>query len=283
MKVTRLSKSTIEVRCEYSADNNVFNFLLTSDVHFDNPKCVRSKYFKDLDRAREVGAKIFCFGDLMCLMQGRYDGRATKSDIRDEHKGSNYLDLVINDTADQHRKYADLFIAFTDGNHETSITKHCETDPLERFVERLNTLEGTDIHRGRYQGFIIFKFQQNGARVRTITLFYHHGKFGGIVTKGTLGVLRQAAVVPDADIIVNGHTHDRWYMEQPRYKLNQSGEAKVEPQYHIKTGCYKEEFEDMKGFAVEKIVLPKSIGGMWLTIDLSGRDARPKIRISNDL
>lgn len=283
MKVSKLTHATIEIRNEYHKDKNVFHFLLCSDVHWDNPHCDRKRWYADLQKAREIGAKVLCFGDFFCMMQGKYDPRRSKSGIRPEHNQHNYLDLVINDAAYQHEEYADLFAMISLGNHETSITRNCETDPMERFLERLNMSAGTSIQKGKYQGFVVFKFHQNGGRVRNVVLFYHHGKFGGIVTKGVLGVNRYGVIVPDADIVVSGHTHDRWFVEQSRFRLKQNGDVKVEPQWHIKTGTYKEEFEQMEGWATERIVAPKSLGGIWLTIDLSGRPAEAKTRVSTDI
>jgi hypothetical protein len=42
--------------------------------------------------------------------------------------------------------------------------------------------------------------------------------------------------------------------------------AKVTPRYHVQTGTYKEEFEGGNGWAVERIVMPKSLGGVWLKL-----------------
>ena len=45
--------------------------------------------------------------------------------------------------------------------------------------------------------------------------------------------------------------------------------------WHLQLGTYKEEFADGGGWAVERIVMPKSLGGMWLRLkpnDFSGVD-----------
>jgi hypothetical protein len=34
----------------------------------------------------------------------------------------------------------------------------------------------------------------------------------------------------------------------------------------LQTGTYKEEFKGGSGFAIEKIVMPKSLGGIWLKL-----------------
>lgn len=268
MKVQRISKDCIDVHYEVSA-NNPLKLFIHSDVHFDNPHCDRKLYFEHLDMAKKEGRKSLCFGDFFCLMQGKYDPRRSKSAIRPEHNVSNYLDAVINDTANKMSKYKDDFLIISEGNHESSIRRNCETDVLDRFIERL----GGGIVRGKYQGWVRLMLHKNKQTAqRSLNLFYHHGKFGGIVTKGVLGVGRYGLIAPDADIIVTGHTHDKWVMEQPRFRLKANGDVKLESQLHIKTGTYKEEYLDGEGFATERIVMPKSIGGIFLDINLYGRD-----------
>ena len=130
----------------------------TSDWHFDNPKCNRELLFKHLDEALEKNALITVTGDLLCLMQGRYDPRRNKSAIRPEHNKDNYLDLVIKDTAEKLRKYAKNIILITKGNHETSVSLRMETDITTRLVERLNTLENTiSSHKKQFFSFYSFR------------------------------------------------------------------------------------------------------------------------------
>jgi len=71
-------------------------------------------------------------------------------------------------------------------------------------------------------------------------------------------------MVPQADIIVTGHTHDSWHVIQPQLRFRQNGETYIKEQVHIKSATYKEEFNREGGWAVEKIVMPKSLGGWWL-------------------
>ncbi len=240
-------------------------FLLSSDVHYDNPKCDRDLYHKHLDQAKERGAGVFCFGDFFCLMQSRKDRRGSKSDIRPEHNGSNYFDLVINEAAKKMAPYSQNIILFSDGNHETAVVKNMETNPLERLVAILNhQYNGQTLH-GYYQGFVRFRFEhESGGRVKTITLAYHHGKWGGVVTKGVPSVARFSAMFPQADIIVSGHTHDAWNVVHTQTCFKENGEVYNKEQEHIKTPTYKEEFLKGSGFATEKIVQPKPLGGYWL-------------------
>lgn len=250
--------------CDYKDEIKLF---ISSDWHFDNPKCNRKLLFKHLDQAVEQNAKIVVTGDLFCFMQGKYDPRGTKSDILPEHNKSNYLDVVINDTAEKLKPYAKHILLISRGNHETSVSRRAETDVMERFVERLNLIAGSSVKIGNYTGYYTLAFSRKKGSFKSLNIGYSHGNWGGIITKGTLSVVRQAAIMPDADVIFSGHTHDGWTMPQPRYKLHaQKKKVEIANQWHVKTGTYKEEFAQGKGWAVERIGMPKYLGGCFMHV-----------------
>lgn len=263
-QATRLTPQVSEVRMKYKAGFEQ-SFLLTSDVHFDNPKCDRDLYFRHMDAAKETNSGVFCFGDFFCMMGGKYDPRRSKKGVRPEHNVNNYIDAVINDAAEQLAPYSKNLILFSDGNHETGIIKNLETDPLERFTGILNASNEAKLIHGRYQGFVRFRFtHESGGKTKTVLLYFHHGKWGGVVSKGTQSIARFASFVPQADIIVSGHTHDTWNAPEPQIRVKESGEVYLFEQEHIKTATYKEEFLAGEGWATERIVKPKPLGGYWL-------------------
>lgn len=263
MECVKLSNTTLEVTSYYGD----YEYLLMPDVHFDNPKCQRDIFFRWMDQAKERGAKVIFNGDFFCLMEGRYDPRRSRTGIRPEYNKNSYLDLVINDAAEQLMPYAQNILFFGEGNHENKIRQHLDTDPLQRLCERINMATGSKIYKMGYSGFVLFKYRQGKELAGTITkvLYFHHGRYGGTITKGTIGTMRHGAVAPDADVILTGHTHDHWSMEIPRYRVGlKTGEVRIDTQIHLKVGTLKEEFAHMDGWAVEKIVLPKSIKGWWM-------------------
>jgi UDP-2,3-diacylglucosamine pyrophosphatase LpxH len=74
--------------------------LLISDLHWDNPHCDRELLRDHLEEAKKGGNDILINGDMFCLMQGKYDGRRSKSEIRPEHNNSRYLDSVVDTAVD---------------------------------------------------------------------------------------------------------------------------------------------------------------------------------------
>ena len=129
--------------------------MTASDLHWDNPKCDRKRLKKDLDYALEHDLDIFINGDLFCAMQGRYDGRRMKGDIREEHNTNTYLDSLVSTAVSWFEPYAKNIRLIGYGNHETAILKNCETDLLERLVDGLNA-RGADITLGGYGGWVVF-------------------------------------------------------------------------------------------------------------------------------
>jgi len=266
----RLSPQLLEIRLPYSSLNQTATFFLASDIHLDNPKCNRALLTKHLDEMkRRDGAALF-FGDVLCMMQGKYDKRSDKGSIRPEHLGGNYFDLVFRESADWLKPWSDRILLMSDGNHETAVISRNEIDPLENVV-RLMRDQGSPVEHMGYQGYVRFVFSKEGKqRVRRCTLFFHHGAWGGIITKGTMGGSRYSSIAPDADLLVNGHNHERTITAHPCYRVANNGQVWIEQRWHLQTGTYKQEFGGTGGWAVERIVMPKSLGGIWL--ELQPRD-----------
>lgn len=263
MQVSKLTDYTCKVTFDVSS-NDRKSFLLISDLHWDNPKCDRVLLKKHLDQAKEKGAGILIFGDLFCAMQGKYDPRGSKESIRPEHNVNNYLDAIVEDAIKYFTPYKDNLAYISPGNHETSILKRLETDIIKRLGD------GLGVATGAYSGWVIF----NPRRAKNSFVFnmaYHHG-YGGSspVTKDVIQASRRAVYLPDAHVLVSGHVHERNIFPIMRAHLNSvTGKQVLREQLHLKLGTYKDEYTVGNGWAVEKGMPPKALGGMWLHFDIS--------------
>jgi predicted phosphodiesterase len=233
-------------------------YLLISDIHFDSPYCDRRLLTKHLDQAKANKAGVISIGDWCDAMQGRNDKRASKGQIRTEDKADNYFDCLVDNSVDYLDPYADNLVMMGNGNHETAILKHNETDLLERITRQLGCQ-----HTG-YSGFIQFQFEGSGrSRRRAVWLYWHHGSGGGgPVTKGVPQAHRRSASV-DADIFVSGHIHESWVVENMMVKPLISGRLHLATQYHVQLPTYKQEYQP-DGYHIEKGRPPKPLGGYWL-------------------
>ncbi len=79
--------------------------------------------------------------------------------------------------------------------------------------------------------------------------------------------------LPDADIVVSGHTHDRWIFPIEREHITARGKRVLAEQLHLKLGNYKDEFTPGLGWSVESGHGPKSTGGVWLYLDYRHNDS----------
>lgn len=245
--------------------------LLQSDVHWDNPHCDRAALSQHWHAARERDAPILDNGDFFCAMQGKWDKRANKDDLREEHRTGDYLDALVRTAAEALSPYADLLTLRGQGNHETGVLKKHETNLTDRLVERLKAITATTpIQLGGYSGFVIFHVKYSGLTF-PLKLYYHHGYGGGgPVTRGVIQTNRQAVYLADADFVWTGHTHDAWQVPIARVRLNQDCTKVVHcRQVHFRTPGYKEEYSDgYGGFHIERGGPPKPTGAVWLRLRL---------------
>jgi hypothetical protein len=252
-----------EILLPPSGYNKYASLLLLSDIHIDNPLCDRSQLIDRLDEAKERGAGVMMFGDIFCAMQGRYDPRGSKSSLRPEHNVANYFDALVETTYDVLKPYKDNILFISPGNHETSILKRQETDLIQRLAQLLGCAAGS------YTGWVLLKVRRyDDGHAQVVPLHYHHGYGGGgPVTKDVIQTSRKAVYLPDAQIVVSGHTHDRWVVPISRERINkQTGTRKIDEQWHVKLGTFKDEYSNGNGWAVERGMPPKARGGVWLNL-----------------
>lgn len=241
------------------AVDNGQKFLFLSDVHFDAMKCDRALLRRHLKQAMTDNAIVLVFGDWFDLMQGKWDPRGSYSDLRPEYKVHTYLDNVVDDSA--------LFLAdypcvkfISRGNHETNVEKRMHTSPLDR-------LAALTPHRpmvAGYSGFIRVRINFGGKPKFSSWLHFHHG-FGGSAprSKGVLAVDLDQMQFPDADLIIRGHTHQKWHVPMTVDRITERGRRHQKTTHHLRTGSYKLLGDRFGGWATEKGFNTPRLGGWW--------------------
>jgi hypothetical protein len=264
---------------ELRVDGSSFRMGMFSDIHWDNPKCDWNLLKHDLDYCLKNEIPIMFNGDTFCLMQGAYDPRKMKGDIRPEHNNARYFDSIIETAVDFFLPYAHLLTVVGYGNHETSIIKRQETDVIQRFVTLLNYKAGSNVMTGGYGGWLIVnqlvKAKSNATQATKIKYFHGSGG-GGLVTKGALNLTRAMEMYEGYDVFTMGHIHENSARNDVRDSINfhpSKGYYFNHKQIHsMITGTYKEEYIDgLYGWHVERGAPMKPVGGRLLTIEC-GRD-----------
>jgi hypothetical protein len=275
MNLIKHEKNIHELRVEGSS----FRMGMFSDIHWDNPKCDWNLLKHDLDYCLKNEIPIMFNGDTFCLMQGAYDPRKMKGDIRPEHNNARYFDSIIETAVDFFLPYANLLTVVGYGNHETSIIKRQETDVIQRFVTLLNYKAGSNVMTGGYGGWLIVnqlvKASSNITQATKIKYFHGSGG-GGLVTKGALNLTRAMEMYEGYDVFTMGHIHENSARNDVRDSINfhpSKGYYFNHKQIHsMITGTYKEEYIDgLYGWHVERGAPMKPVGGRLLTIEC-GRD-----------
>jgi len=269
-KVLQSGRNVFQVRIQAVARKDWEQwFLLTSDQHWDNPKSNHELIKKHLDEAKDKRAGVISCGDFFCAMQGKYDKRSNKNSIRPEHQNDDYLDSLVTTAADFFEPYAENLMLIGMGNHEQAIVNRHETNLIDRLSATLYARTKHKIFCGGFSGWIVFSFNRQLSEKKTdgsIVLHYDHGYGGGgAVTADMIQHYRRAVYLPDADIVMSGHTHDSWIREITRVRLSHQHTLKKDVQTHIKLPSYKDDYGDGHGgWAASKGHPPKPLGAYWL-------------------
>jgi Icc-related predicted phosphoesterase len=261
--IERKGRNVQVLRFSVTRNTDYRSLLVLSDIHFDNPKCKRDELKRHLEQAVKKDAAIAIFGDLFCLMQGKYDGRACKGDILPQHNVPNYIDAVIEEAADWFKPYREHLVLVTPGNHETAITSRLETDIIERFCQLMRSSGGVTL-AGGYGNFLKIQMQKRNSRFSKV-IYSHHGYGGGGGFSRQTGAFQKYLTQVNADIYIAGHIHRKECFPLMRTRLSSSHKPINDTLHFIRTGTYKDEFNDgAAGWANERAMGARPLGGYWL-------------------
>lgn len=267
LPATKHTRNIHEVTCQSGQE-----FLLISDLHWDNPHCDRGLLKNHLDEAVKRNAAIILNGDTYCCMGGKYDRRADKSLIRPEHNTDRYFDAIVDTSVEWFAPYAKNILLIGYGNHETAIIKHGETDLLQRFASTINYATGSSIQVGGYGGTIDIRVLHDTIRGVNFVVHYFHGHSGGgVVSRGVIQDQRLLAGTEGYDLTWMGHVHELYYHQNMVHRYDRSTKTLIQkPIHQLRTATYKEEWDGgYMGFHTERGRGPKPLGGYWLKLETS--------------
>jgi len=203
--------------------------------------------------------------------------------LRPEYRRSDYYDYVVKDSARLLEKYANNIVMIAPGNHELSVLKNTNTFLTDRLVSHLNDKTGSNIIHGGYGGWLRIVLRVDGKPRGSVNIKYFHGAGGEApVTRGAIQTNRQAVYLPDADIVVNGHSHNAYWIPITRERVGNKGDHYFDTQHHIRTPGYMMSYGDgTTGWEVTRGGAPKPLGSCFVKISMgaSHKKYRPTITI----
>ena len=240
--------------------------LFISDEHWDNTYCDRNLLGRHLAEAVESQTPVVRVGDTFCAMQGKWDRRADRSQLRPEHQGNNYLDDLVSTAVDWYKPYAPAIALSLLGNHETAIVDRHQTNLLERW--HAATRQTCKRYRGMVAGYWAFLSIQLlvtvGKNLSQIAYLHHGYGGGGEVTRGMIDQSRTRGQAV-ADLYVSGHIHRRNSDENMILELDPAFKTiRRRQQLFLRCGSYKDDsrctWHNSKGRAA------RPLGGWWLEL-----------------
>lgn len=249
---------------------------LSSDWHIDNPKARMDIIENDLKQCQQVGGMALVAGDMLDVMGGKYDKRSSKDALRPEHQHGSYLDRVVDTTAEFLKPYAANMGLITQGNHETAIFQRHETCLITRIVERLRAW-GSPCQSGGYNGWVQFYARsKSGKASAQWHLYYHHGSGGDSPSTMGIGSLQKVNMFVNADAILSGHIHSKNLSHVCRERLTSMGKREVSETALVRTSTYKNEYEPLNGWHIEKGRGPRPFHrpGYWLKLKMNNEKTK---------
>lgn len=272
---------------DYSAIRR-YTFGLMSDVHIDSPGHDRERFTRDMDRLASESATVLFNGDIFdAIMPGDRKRYSRAGDAMSQ-------DAQVNERVDyafsRLKPYADIIGYLGYGNHETSVVKYNNSDPIVMLQRELNGARSKSlppIQRGGYVGFIYLHFHRKGDGVKRHVIYRDHGKGGNSpVTKGIIG-LQRLYTTYDADTIWLGHSHTSIIDNASQWAIGVSPQGKLykAQKVGIITPGYQRNFEEQSyddgqyyklNFPEERFYAPTGLGYGRLEIDLTSDTIRAR-------
>lgn len=274
MKLTRHNPAVFTLTIP-AKSNQRQSMMLASDVHFDSSHCDIERFTKHLQTANDEKAPVLIAGDFFDAMQGHDDPRRSPEELKEQYAVSSYFDAITRDASNYLSQFEDVPIwLFGLGNHETAVLRKINTNLIERLAYDMR-LHGHKAESAGYWGYLRVEMDYvNGRDRQSKTVYWYHGVSSGApVTKGVIQANRQSVYIHDADIVLNGHNHQAYWMPMQVERINQkTHEPYTVSVHYFRTPGYKMSPGDSKsvfGYGAERHRAPTPRGCVFVDFEYS--------------
>lgn len=145
-----------------------------------------------------------------------------------------------------HDKHGNKILGFIQGNHEYNRRVTDTTFAYAYCKPKINKEDGS-IHSLKYRflgyaAYLTFNIFYRKNHLRSFSMLVSHGSYNGEQRGGDMNNMARSPASYEADILLEGHTHDRWFVVPPYMKpvVNDKYQTEiVEAQRYIGNGgCF---------------------------------------------
>lgn len=277
-------------RKTYKTSNDVYHYLLMSDLHIGAANCDKQRIVDDLDWAKANKADVFIAGDVFDALWPKDHKRFNPSALDPLITSTDaVLNAALKLGVKMLKPYAELIRMIGCGNHETATIKYHSADMIAMLIEQL----GGDVRHGGYTGAIRQNFRRKDGGGTQFVVYYHHGIGGAApVTKGMIDFNRFSSWVRGADVLWLGHKHNRFACQVQECRVpEKSKDLELVNVWHVMSGAYTtpqghRQFDDdgnyQSHWSIEKGFAPQGQGGAKLAVHIDRSDgsaARPACEV----
>jgi hypothetical protein len=262
-----------------------------SDIHGDSPGHDKALFTRDMDKLAAENARILFNGDVFDAIMPTDRKRYSRSGDKMEQDAQ--INERVDFIAEKLKPYADFIDYLGYGNHEVTVIKYNNVDPMAMLQRELNKSRSPKLYpiqRGGYCGFIYLHFHRNGDRVKRQIIYRTHGVGGNApVTKGIISLNRLYGTY-DSDIYWIGHSHTSVIDPASQWAIGVSPQGNLyrKNKIGIITPGYQRNFDEEEygdsnyyklDFPQERFLAPTGIGYGRLEVEICGDDIRSKVSI----
>ena len=235
------------------------------DLHYNSRQCDKQKFEEFLKEAKDKNAYLIGLGDYLdsvssserAILSGNKLHDSTINTIEKMYLGhTKELATLIN-------KYCKgKVLGLVEGNHYYQFVGGATTDELLCQYTGAGNMGTCCILR--------LSIGLGATRKHSIDIACHHGLGGGRSCGSSINKLQQMSMGFDADIMLQGHDHNRCVDYINRLQLNHVGRLINKKVLLARTGSFLKGFEEgVQSYVVDALYPPSDLGGLFIKIKLS--------------
>lgn len=242
---------------------NPFYIIIAGCFHYNSTNHDREKLTKFFSEVSELnGEKYFLgMGDYF-----EYISSTSRSFIKSSKRSEigEALETIAREDVENltnfmKTNYNGKYIGLIGGNHYYEFASGLTTDTM--LADNIKT---------RYLGvnsFIRLSYKYGKAKRMAIDICAHHGLGGGRTCGSSINKLQTMANSFNADILLQGHDHNRCVDYINRLELSQVGNLRNRKILLARTGSFLKSYENGKScYAVDAMYSPSDLGGLIIKV-----------------